>query len=85
MEALEFRNRMCRRGIQQVPMLPFALLFGDGSVLTAPSRMKMMAAPKVVGSGCQARKHRGWQSGFRVKPSSPSWRTSQAACMSLGG
>ena len=46
LERLDFQNRMVG-GLQQVPMLPFALLLGDGSVLPASS-MKILATPKII-------------------------------------
>ena len=46
LERMDFQNRMVG-GIQQVPMLPFAFLLGDGSVVTAVG-MKIVAAPKLV-------------------------------------
>ncbi len=46
LERLDFLNRMVG-GLQQVPILPFALLLGDGSVVPA-SGMKIVAAPKIV-------------------------------------
>ena len=45
-ETPAFLNRMVG-GIQPVPMLPFALLLGDGTVLRA-TRMKMMSPPSAT-------------------------------------
>jgi hypothetical protein len=46
LEKLDFQNRMVG-GMQQLPMLPFALLLGDGSVVQA-SGMRVVSAPKMV-------------------------------------
>ncbi len=45
-QAPTFLNRMVG-GIQQVPMLPFALLLGDGTVLPA-TRMKIVLSPRAI-------------------------------------
>ncbi|HZD32367.1 MAG TPA: enterotoxin [Candidatus Angelobacter sp.] len=46
LESLAFQNRMVG-GIQQVALLPLALLLGDGTVVTATG-MKIGSAPKLV-------------------------------------
>jgi hypothetical protein len=46
LDRLAFQNRMVG-GIQQVPLLPFAILLGDGSVLPA-SGMKITEAPRMM-------------------------------------
>src|SRR5450755_2692068 len=46
LESLAFQNRMVG-GIEQVRLLPFALLLGDASVIPA-SGMKIVSAPKIV-------------------------------------
>jgi hypothetical protein len=45
-ESMSYLNRMVG-GLQQVPMLPFALLLGDGTVLPA-TRMKIVTQPRAV-------------------------------------
>ncbi len=46
LERLDFQNRMVG-GIQQIPMLPFALLLGDASIVPALG-MKIVSSPKLV-------------------------------------
>ncbi len=46
LEGLAFQNRMVG-GIRQVSLLPFALLLGDASIVTA-SGMRIVAAPRIV-------------------------------------